>query len=146
MQLRRHTMVRLILEEGDKVLLLRQTHRNGGKFTLPGGKVEVRETPVQAVIREAFEEIGAVIREADLEFVHYCYQRKPQLINLILVFRTRQWQGALINREPHKFLQLAWFPRRFLPDRMTRATSHIVEQVKVGTLYSELTPHRVFIK
>ena len=71
MQLRRYTIVRLILEDEGRVLLLRQTNRNGGKYTLIGGKIQVRETPIQALIRETFEESGAVIAEEDLEFVGF---------------------------------------------------------------------------
>lgn len=147
MQLRRYTLVRLILEDEGRILLLRQTNRNGGKYTLVGGKVQLRETPIQALIRETFEESGAVIREEDLEFVHYCYQRKTDMINMILVFRATRWTGSILNRESHKFMHVAWFPKDELPERTTRATRHILIRVaESGSLYSELTAKRLVLR
>ena len=147
MQLRRYTIVRLILEDEGRVLLLRQTNRNGGKYTLIGGKIQVRETPIQALIRETFEESGAVIAEEDLEFVHYCYQRKSDMINMILVFRATRWAGTILNRESHKFMHVAWFPKEELPERTTKATRHILDQVRKGfSWYSEITSKRLIVK
>lgn len=146
MQLRRYTIVRLILEDEGRILLLRQTSRNGGKYTLIGGKVQVRETPMQALIRETYEESGAVIREEDLEYVHYCYQRKSDMINMILVFRATKWSGTILNREAHKFMHVAWFPKETLPEKTTKATRHILQQVAFGSSkYSEFTAKRLVI-
>ena len=45
--------VRLILEENGKLLFLRQTKRNGGRYTLIGGNVEEHEFAREALAREA---------------------------------------------------------------------------------------------
>ncbi len=42
--------------DGDKVLLVRE--RSDGKWTLPGGWVDVNDSPSEAVVREIFEESG----------------------------------------------------------------------------------------
>ena len=42
--------------DGDKVLLVRE--RADGKWTLPGGWVDVNDAPSEAVVREIFEESG----------------------------------------------------------------------------------------
>jgi ADP-ribose pyrophosphatase YjhB (NUDIX family) len=42
--------------DGDKVLLVRE--RSDGKWTLPGGWVDVNDTPSDAVVREIYEESG----------------------------------------------------------------------------------------
>jgi ADP-ribose pyrophosphatase YjhB (NUDIX family) len=42
--------------DGDKVLLVRE--RSDGKWTLPGGWVDVNDAPSEAVVREIFEESG----------------------------------------------------------------------------------------
>ncbi|WP_245157072.1 (deoxy)nucleoside triphosphate pyrophosphohydrolase [Anaerovorax sp. IOR16] len=40
------------------------------KFEFPGGKIELNESPKEALCRELMEEIGVFIREEDLKF--YC--------------------------------------------------------------------------
>jgi 8-oxo-dGTP diphosphatase len=146
MQLRRYTIVRLIMEEGEKVLLIQQLPRNGGKYTLVGGKVQVRETPLQALVRETREECGVEIDEADLHFVQYVYQRKANMINMILVFRASKWVGTVRNMEPHKFQAMGWFTRDALPDRTTKSTRHILNKLDGGFHYAEITPNKKTIK
>lgn len=47
--------VKLILRVKDKILILKQPN---GKFSLPGGRLEWRESPTEALKRELKEEIG----------------------------------------------------------------------------------------
>ena len=48
----------VILEEGKIALIKRGNEPARGKWTIPGGLVELAETPEQAVIRETKEEVG----------------------------------------------------------------------------------------
>jgi ADP-ribose pyrophosphatase YjhB (NUDIX family) len=48
--------VRGCMFDGDKVLLVRE--RSDGKWTFPGGWVDVNDAPSEAVVREIFEESG----------------------------------------------------------------------------------------
>jgi len=48
--------VRGALFKGDQVLLVRE--RSDGKWTMPGGWVDVNDSPSDAVVREIFEESG----------------------------------------------------------------------------------------
>jgi 8-oxo-dGTP diphosphatase len=146
MQLRRYTLVRLILQDGDKVLLLQQSLRNGAKYTLVGGKVQLRETPIQALIRETREECGAIVLEEDLEFIQYLYQRKASLINMILVFKATKWTGTIRHLEPHKFSAIGWFAVDALPDRITKSTRHILRHLVEGKYYSEISSKRILVR
>jgi 8-oxo-dGTP diphosphatase len=146
MQLRRYTLVRLILQDGDKVLLLQQSLRNGAKYTLVGGKVQLRETPIQALIRETREECGAIVLEEDLEFIQYLYQRKASLINMILVFKAKKWTGTIRHLEPHKFSAIGWFAVDALPDRITKSTRHILRHLVAGRYYSEISSKRILVR
>jgi len=47
--------VKLILRVKDKILILKQPN---GKFSLPGGRLEWKESPIDALKRELKEEIG----------------------------------------------------------------------------------------
>ena len=52
--------VRLALFRGDRVLLVRE--RMDGRWSLPGGFVDVGDTPSEAAVREAAEEAGVTAR------------------------------------------------------------------------------------
>jgi 8-oxo-dGTP pyrophosphatase MutT (NUDIX family) len=56
--------------EGEACFLLtrrsRQLARHSGQFALPGGRLDGRETPVIAALRELSEELGVTLVEADV--------------------------------------------------------------------------------
>jgi len=49
-----------IIDKGGKVLLCHRT--DGDACNLPGGRVEARETPWAAVVREVEEEVGLLVK------------------------------------------------------------------------------------
>lgn len=60
-----------VLRRGDAVLLQRrEAPPFAGFWELPGGKVEAGESPAQAALREAREELGLAARAARLLLVH----------------------------------------------------------------------------
>ena len=59
------TLIYLIRD--DEVLLIEKLRGHGaGKVNAPGGHIEVGETPEECAIREAFEEVGIAVLNADL--------------------------------------------------------------------------------
>ena len=56
--------VNLILKKDESILLMRRfnTGWNDGKYALMGGHVEDNENPIDAVIREANEELGLILK------------------------------------------------------------------------------------
>ncbi|MFK7808220.1 MAG: NUDIX domain-containing protein, partial [Saprospiraceae bacterium] len=59
-------VVRMFLQQEGKVLLLKQTPKNGGRYTMVGGKIDEKEMAVTALIRESYEEVGITIKEKKL--------------------------------------------------------------------------------
>lgn len=68
--------VRIILIHEQQVLLVRHSYQEHWYF--PGGAVNRGETMVQAAMREALEEVGAV------------FEREPQLLGIYLSFFERK--------------------------------------------------------
>lgn len=57
----------IYLVRDDEVLLIEKLRGHGaGKVNAPGGHIEVGETPEDCAIREAFEEVGITVLNADL--------------------------------------------------------------------------------
>lgn len=66
------------IEVDGKILLLhRQDHKaQGNTWAIPGGKIDKGETPVDASIRETFEETGYLLDTVDyLGFVYIKYEK-----------------------------------------------------------------------
>jgi len=128
---------RLILLNLDKILLLLQTNKQGGKYTLVGGHVEEYEYASKALIRECYEEVGIQLFEKDLELVHVLHKKNKRDNTLTLYFTTEVWQGSIENKEPKKFSQVGWFPIHQLPARTSPTSRHVINQYLDGQSYSD---------
>ncbi|NTG29950.1 NUDIX domain-containing protein [Agrobacterium rhizogenes] len=84
---------------------------NNEVWELPGGKLEVGETPEIAIRREVREELG--IRLLD--------ERKVIEVNMHgithHIFSCYLWDGEIRNAEPNFCRELQWFDIKALPER-----------------------------
>lgn len=128
---------RLILYNKGNILLLRQKKVQGGNFTLVGGTVESEEFSKQALIREAFEEAGLVIKGEDLQLAHVLHKRTKKGQRITLYFKASRWAGKLKTSEPEKFKGVAWFSLDKLPPNLTETVRHVLRKYREGELYSE---------
>lgn len=131
--------VRLILEEKDKLLFLRQTKRNGGRYTLIGGNVEEQEFAREALAREAKEEADIHVEPEDLALVHVLHRHKLQKNEtlIVLYFKAARFSGEPESLETKKFKDVAWFSPRNLPDEVSKPTRHVLHCIEKGEIYSE---------
>ena len=130
--------VRLIMKEENKVLLLEQTNENGGKYTLAGGTVEDVEFASKALIRECKEEIGIKIKATDLTVVHILHKKKLEEDRLTIYFQAAKWEKRIKCLEKKKFATVDWFEIDNLPIRTSFTVRHVLEQIEMGSMYSEL--------
>jgi 8-oxo-dGTP diphosphatase len=127
----------LLLDSADRALfVLRQnTGLMDGTYHLPAGHLEAGESVVEAVIREAREEVGVTIEPEDLEFVHVMHSPVTGG-RASFFFRARQWKGIPVNREPHKCGGLRWFPLDELPEAMISFCRVAIGRIAVGDPFS----------
>ncbi|MBP7821970.1 MAG: NUDIX domain-containing protein [Saprospiraceae bacterium] len=129
--------VRLILIDNGKILLLKQTNRNGGSYTLIGGSVENNEFAVEGLIRETYEESNIILKPDGLELVHVLHKKKAFSSRIILYFKTINWEGSPYAREKKKFKDVDWFELTELPKDLSLTARHVLDMYKQGIKYSE---------
>jgi len=90
----------LVDEEGRILIAQRPTGKSyAGYWEFPGGKIESRETPEGALIRELEEELGIQVSLDSLQpltFASCAYDNFHLLMPLYLV---RQWRGIVAPQE-----------------------------------------------
>lgn len=67
------------------------------KWELPGGKIDVDESPIDALRREAFEETGLQIQDPQLLGVHTHHWRMPEFTQqtFLIVYRAQAEAGEV---------------------------------------------------
>lgn len=110
----------LLLVHNERLLLSQRRGGYGaGMWHLPSGKTEAGESVEQAVVREAYEEVGVLVALSDLRCVHAVHvQHAAEEPRVGFFFEATRWDGEPSNREPDKCSAVRWFPLTGLPARM----------------------------
>jgi mutator protein MutT len=107
------TVVAAVIEREGKILVGQRQRgdTHAGKWEFPGGKVELGESPVEALARELREELGieAVIGEEVIRY-EYSYGGKPPL--LLIFKRVAEFVG---EPSSHAFDQILWMHPQEMP-------------------------------
>ena len=108
----------IIRDEKGRVLWIRR--RDNGWWGLPGGGIEFGETPVDAVVRESFEETGFTVEVLRLAAIDW----KRKVADAVFVFECRVTGGtATLSDESSevRFIDMAEPPD---------APPHIIERIR----------------
>lgn len=101
----------IVTDAERRVLLLWQPR---GKYGLPGGVVEQDETPPQAAMREAREEIGVEIEPVYLIGMYHVFGGgRPEQVSF--VFKAHVVSGEPFAADPNEVLRLEYFAPGALP-------------------------------
>lgn len=106
-----------------------------GAWHLPSGHLESDESVVDALVREAAEEIAVVIAAEDVQFAHVMHNSSSGG-RAAFFFLVSTWTGIPINREPGKCDALGWFSPAELPDRMIAYCRAALRSIAVGQPFS----------
>jgi ADP-ribose pyrophosphatase YjhB (NUDIX family) len=124
--------------EDDRVLLVRE--RSDGKWTLPGGWVDINDSPSGAVVREIREESGYQARAVKLAAVidKLRHPHPPGIHHIYkLFFLCERIGGAAATSNETDAVQ--FFPVRALPELSTgRVLASQIERLHQHQLHPEL--------
>ncbi len=114
--------VHLFLIENDSLLLMRRQNTGfaDGLYCPPAGCIEGNETVTNAMIREAQEEIGIILKPEWLK-VSTILHRKGDRDNwesIVLFFTVSHYEGKIANCEPDKCDDVRFFPLNNLPENL----------------------------
>lgn len=134
--------VYLVLQRknGDVLLLLRQnTGYKDGEYGLPAGHVDGGERLHTAMIREAQEEAGLVLKEEKLELIHTMHRLckdggEHERVDFFFV--CREWEGEPVNTEPEKCAELSWHSLDKLPDNVIDYYAQMFDEWQQGRMVS----------
>ncbi len=125
--------VHLLLIRGGRVLLLRRqnTGYEDGNYSVVAGHLNGGEEVKAAAIREAREEAGIEIARRDVEVVGVMHRRSDdERVDFFLV--ASSWRGDIVNREPDKCDELAWFDMEALPENVVPYVRRGLENYRQG--------------
>lgn len=132
----------VVVRRGNKIafVLRENTKWMNGYYGLPSGKVEKNEAFTAAAIREAKEEIGIVVRTADLKHVLTIHRHEPGSFAsewVDVYFEAQKWIGEPVNNEPKVHGALDWLDIHNLPTNIVPSVRFGLEQIQAGKMYSE---------
>lgn len=119
-----------IIIQGDQVALVKRGHPPlQGKWSIPGGVLEIGETLRKAAIREALEETGLTVEPGELlgvfERVLPDEQGRMKYHYVLIDFLCRPVAGKLIAGDDAD--EVGWFRREDLaPLQLARETEEVI--------------------
>ena len=110
-----------------------------GKYSFVAGHIEAGESARSAIVREAKEEAGFILKPEDLHLIHVMHRGadKKSTERIDWFFTASNWEGEIINCEPHKCDDLSWFSLDNLPNNTIQYIQHAISEWQQGELYSE---------
>lgn len=135
-----HIAAYLVLEKDDQILFHKRKNSGymDGYYSLVAGHLDGAETAKQAIIREAHEETGIVLRQEDLRVVHVSHRFNPHREYIDIYLAASKWEGEITNIEPHKCDGLDWFPKDQLPENIVPEVKAVLEQIQKPNFYSDI--------
>ena len=131
--------VYLIAMKDNRVLLgLRQnTAYCDGWLGLPSGHVELGESPIQAMIREAKEEIGMVLKPENLTFATVMARKNQDRECVDYFFVCDASSRTITNCEPEKCSSWEFYDIENLPNKIIPYLQRALRAVQKKQVYVE---------
>ncbi len=121
------TVAACIFDEAGRILLIKENYGRR-RYGPPGGRMEAGESPRQAVIREAREEIGVDVRVSHLIGMYY-FADEPWLA---FAFRCEIESGQPIVPSTGEIAEIGWFDSDDLPMPLTNLSPHAIPDAVRG--------------
>lgn len=115
---------KIIIENQGLLLVLKPIDKD--KLTLIGGTVDKKEKPVEAVIREAYEEAGVIINIRHLAFFYSCPFQSKSKEHYFYCFALEDHDVLYELKEKEKFKYVDWVPIHIAVKKLKGIEKNIV--------------------
>ena len=119
-----------LIDIDGRILLSKRPKKKvlGGLWEFPGGKLEPKEKPQEALMRELYEELGISTWKSCLAPLTFSYYDYEEFDLLLLLFVCRKWEGQVQAREGQ---QLKWvFPNEIQKFPMPEADKPFIPMLR----------------
>lgn len=113
--------------------LRKNTGYNDGEYELPGGHVDAGEDLINAMIREAKEELNIELERENLKIEHILHHYKGNRLKFVI--SANKYYGELKIGEPDKCEKLEWFNIEELPENIDKKVKKVLKEIKNGIFY-----------
>ena len=131
--------VHLLLMRDGRILILRRynTGYQDGNYSVVAGHIDGGEELKTAMIREAREEAGIAISPADLTVVGVLHlMEDDEYVSFFL--HASNYSGEVVNMEPDKCDDLAWFDIDDLPPNTIPYVRCAIQNYRDGVWFDSL--------
>jgi 8-oxo-dGTP diphosphatase len=113
----------VILDDCKRILLvLRKRNPESGKWSIPGGKVELYEPLEQTIVREVKEEVGLHVSVDKLLCIAQTVDERQGWHWVSPIFTVHIAGGKVENLEPDTIEEVGWFALDQLPENLASFT------------------------
>ena len=128
----------LLLKQNERLYLqLRKNCSFEGMYGAIGGHVDGGETIVNAVIREAKEEVGIEICDKDLHLATICHSNAGGKEYMQFFFTCDNWIGTLENKELDKCERIDLYDMKNLPSNIVPYLKTAIDKINLGEIFFE---------
>lgn len=118
--------VYIVNNKNELLLMLRKGVKGAGKWSPPGGHLEIGEEFFDTVKRETKEEVGIDVFEA--EFLALGNNIMPDRHYVNIDFLVLKYSGSPHNLEPEKCAEIRWFSLANLPQPLFEPTEYLLKR------------------
>lgn len=133
-------LVLIRINENNEKQILLQLRKNTGYMDnmydfACSGHVNKNESYTQALVREAKEELGIILKEEDLEFLAVNHHFQADHVQLF--FTTKEYKGIPNVCEPDKCGGLLWSKIKELPENIIPYVANVIEDINLGIQFDD---------
>ena len=129
----------LLLIENGNILLIKRSNTGwmDGYYSVPAGALDGKENLIQAVIREAKEEVNIKVAKKDVKLVHTMHVVTHGEEWIGAFFIASKWKGKLRVNEPEKHSEIKWVSLDELPKNIIPYVKQACGAYKNNKMYSD---------